>query len=257
MDPQKAAAEAAKEAREGVKRIHANIDGHVEKLNAQQVCVLKVCIVGCSADASLAGASVKLKCRGEAHGATLIKSSPLKVPSGGEQFSVPHASSEVVFEGDKVFQFEICEQRLLRPSLLLACGDLDLQTIFASAGLCGESESFDVPLLSGDDISLASVTVSIGCETRPLSQCGGFKALKALALPPRPESVAPILGGKPGARRVASGSDVMEYCRLCLHAKQTLQKAHESANEAAGATQQSEQSPDDAGESPAPAFETV
>lgn len=190
-------------------------------LAAQRVCVLKTSLFSCAVAAPLGGRRVKVKCRGRT--STLMKSEVCNVPAGGGELDLIEPTSDLVYEADEVLRFELRGAHRFWSSTLLAAGSLSLATVLGTVGLEGDTGSWTVELMSKDGRALGSLQVSIRCRIGSLSRFGGIAAVKACALPVRPD-VNPVSISSQHVGHVVL-ERARKYCDGCWAARDHLQVA--------------------------------
>lgn len=203
-------------------------------LDAQRVCLLRLSLVSCEVDGVLAGRRLKVKCR--ADGQTLLKSRPCQVDAEIGQLTALRASDQVLYEGSDTMDFQLCESRRLRSSVVVATAQLSLAEVF-SRGLGGTAGHWSLPLIAGAcgqgrqwqrGAVLGKVKVEIGCQLTRLGRVGGRGALRSLRIPPRP-SQSSIFS------LAEDMQDRKSFCNQCSAVQLRLQQSLDFATATANA----------------------
>lgn len=215
--------------REERHELHDDLLRKEKELLSQEVCILKPLFASCHVDPSLAGCSVKVKCRSKV--ATLLKSSKYKVRTDGE-LSLCEIVGSALYEGDDTLHFQLCRARLFQCCAVVATGALSLDSLFRTAGLNGETTNWIVDLHSKDGQKLGSLKVNLRCGTGSLEgRGGGVAAMKTHKLPPRPELFCLYEGGSTGWNAV---KEAEKYAASCCAASEMLHNALLTARASAG-----------------------
>lgn len=200
----------------------------VLNLDDERVCALRLAFVACTAAPDLGGCGLKIKCRAPG-GATIMKTQALSAPHGGGELPVPKASRDLVYEGERELEFELCGARFLRSSAVRATGRLPMAAIFG----CTSQEFWRLQLRGQSGRRLATLTVSLRHRFERLGKCGGTAALRALALPSQKWDAVPAsLGG--------AQAHQMLHSHHCSEVRKQLQQACLAACDAAKAPQTAE-----------------
>jgi len=195
----------------------------------QRGCFLHPQLVSCNVSSVLAGARVKVKCRDSI--STVLKSEVYQVPAGGGELDLVEPTGHVLYEGDNVLNFELCQSCHLRSSKVLATGSLSVADVFESVGLQSETGCWAVPLQARDGQTLGSLEVSIRCWIYLLGPRGST-ALRAYTVPARPKVNVAAVDNILGHLTV---NKARKYCTRCNKATENLQAALAAAEACAKA----------------------
>jgi len=196
-------------------RLLEDIARKEQDLLRQRVCILKPLFASCSLDSSLAGITVKLKCRSKV--STLLKTDKYRVPPDGN-ITFCELAGRIPYEGDDALNFQVCRVRRFRPSIVIATGRVLLAAVFSRVGLKEDADCLSVSLISvqrGHEVGTLKLNLRCGIGSLG-AKGGGIEALKINTLPPRPDPYLIFERSKSGSHETQVAKSYADSCaKVC------------------------------------------